>query len=56
MTDYCRDSNGESRVADAAPPGESVRIYWYPDTPIGFHDVKADSFDDAVDQLPSPKP
>jgi hypothetical protein len=31
--------------------GEEVRIYWYPDTPIGFYEVKARTLDDAVDAI-----
>jgi hypothetical protein len=30
-------------------PGKEVRIYWYPDTPIGFYESHGETLDAAID-------
>lgn len=42
--------NDERLVYEEPVPGEEVRIYWYPDTPIGFHEIKASTLDEAIDE------
>ena len=41
--------NDRRLVYEEVEPGEAVRIYWYPDTPVGFYESKADTLDDAID-------
>ena len=41
--------NDERLVYEKPEPGEEVRVYWYPDTPIGFFECKAAMLDEAVD-------
>lgn len=41
--------NDQKLVYEEVPAGEAVRLYWYPDTPVGFHEVKADTLDAAID-------
>jgi hypothetical protein len=31
-------------------PGEEVRLYWYPDTPVGFLEVFGATLDEAIDR------
>ena len=30
-------------------PNEEVRVYWYPDTPVGFYEQKGSTLDAAID-------
>jgi hypothetical protein len=41
--------NDERLVYEEPRPGEAVRLYWYPYTPVGFNEVKADTLDEVVD-------
>jgi hypothetical protein len=41
--------NDERLVYQTPEPGEEVRVYWYPDTPVGFYESKAATLDEAVD-------
>lgn len=41
--------NDERLVYQTPDPGEEVRVYWYPDTPVGFYESKAATLDEAVD-------
>lgn len=31
-------------------PGKAVRLYWYPDTPIGFYEAHGATLDEAIDK------
>lgn len=41
-------------VYEEPTPGKEWRIFWYPDSPVSFHQVSGASLDEAVDQLPVP--
>jgi len=41
--------NDQALVYEPVEPGEAVRLYWYPVTPVGFYESKADTLDEAVD-------
>ena len=41
--------NDQKLVYEQPEEGEAVRVYWYPDTPIGFYESKSDTLDEAVD-------
>ena len=41
--------NDARLVYEVPEPGESVRVYWYPDTPVGFYESEADTLDAAID-------
>lgn len=41
--------NDELQVYEAPIPGEEVRIYWYPDTPVGHYEQLASTLDAAID-------
>ena len=41
--------NDERLVYQTPEPGDEVRVYWYPDTPVGFYESKAATLDEAVD-------
>ncbi len=41
--------NDAALVYETSEPGEEVRVYWYPDTPIGFYDSKGSTLDEAID-------
>jgi hypothetical protein len=41
--------NDERLVYEEPKPGEEVRLYWYPDTPVGFYESKAATLDEAID-------
>lgn len=41
--------NDALQVYEQPKPGEVVRIYWYPDTPVGFCEIEADTLDAAID-------
>lgn len=41
--------NDERLVYQTPEPGEEVRVYWYPATPVGFYESKAATLDEAVD-------
>ena len=41
--------NDAALVYEESEPGEAVQVYWYPDTPVGFYESKADSLDEAID-------
>lgn len=36
-------------VYEEPEPGEEVRVYWYPVTPVGFNEAHGKTLDDAVD-------
>lgn len=40
--------NDAALVYETSEPGEEVRVYWYPDTPIGFYDSKGSTLDEAI--------
>lgn len=41
--------NDAKLVYEEAPAGEEVRVYWYPNTPVGFNQVLAATLDAAID-------
>ena len=41
--------NDAALVYETSEPGEEVRVYWYPNTPIGFYDSKGSTLDEAID-------
>ena len=41
--------NDAALVYEESEPCEAVQVYWYPDTPVGFYESKADSLDEAID-------
>lgn len=41
--------NDTRLVYEEPAPGKVVRLYWYPDTPIGFYETHGDDLDTAVD-------
>ena len=41
--------NDAALMYETREPGEEVRVYWYPDTPIGFYDSKGSTLDQAID-------
>lgn len=41
--------NDDRLVYQEAEPGEEVRVFWYPVTPVGFYAIKASTLDEAVD-------
>ncbi|WP_244255692.1 hypothetical protein [Burkholderia vietnamiensis] len=43
--------NDERLYYQESAPGEEVRIFWYPDTPIGFYEVHGADLDSAADAL-----
>ena len=43
--------NGEELMYQESLQGEQVRVFFYPDTPIGFYDVKATTLDEAIEEL-----
>ena len=43
--------NDEKLVYEDPEAGEAVSIYWYPDTPVGFYESKADTLDEAIDAM-----
>lgn len=43
--------NDEKLVYEYPEAGEAVSIYWYPDTPVGFYESKADTLDEAIDAI-----
>jgi hypothetical protein len=42
--------NDERLVYREPEPGKEVRVYWYPDTPVGFNEAHGSTLDDAVDR------
>ncbi len=45
--------NDAALVYETSEPGEEVRVYWYPNTPIGFYDSKGSTLDEAIDKAMS---
>ncbi|CAB5083492.1 hypothetical protein IST4116A_01245 [Burkholderia cenocepacia] len=43
--------NDERLVYQDPVPGEEVRIFWYPYTPIGFTEIHGTTLDEAADAL-----
>ncbi|MDN7490521.1 hypothetical protein QZM35_22680 [Burkholderia sp. AU45274] len=43
--------NDERLVYQEPVPGEEVRIFWYPHTPVGFYEVHGADLDSAADAL-----
>lgn len=41
--------NDRKLVYEEAAPGEEVRVYWYPDTPVGFYQSHGATLDAAID-------
>lgn len=41
--------NDDALVYQKSEPGEEVRVYWYPDTPVGFYEVHGSTIDAAID-------
>lgn len=41
--------NDEALVYEEPDPEGIVRLYWYPVTPVGFYQVKANTLDEAID-------
>ncbi|NSX18127.1 hypothetical protein HTY52_28905, partial [Cupriavidus taiwanensis] len=41
--------NDDALVYQKAEPGKEVRVYWYPDTPVGFYDAHGSTIDAAID-------
>jgi hypothetical protein len=40
----------DARLSYETPtPGEEVRLYWYPVTPVGFYQVHGSTLDEAID-------
>jgi len=48
------EANDEKLVYEDPLPGTEVRIYWYPDTPIGFYESRGSNLDEAVDAARTP--
>ena len=48
--------NDARLVYQKPEPGEAVCVYWYPDTPVGFYESKADTLDAAIDAALSSTP
>lgn len=42
--------NDARLVYEEPEPGEAVRVYWYPHTPVGFNHVIACTLDEAIDE------
>lgn len=42
--------NERKLVYEESVPGEEVRVYWYPNTPVGFHQILAATLDEAIDE------
>lgn len=42
--------NDQRLVYEEPEPGEAVRVFWYPVTPVGFYESKADTLDEAIDK------
>jgi hypothetical protein len=38
---------------EAPEEGKEVRVYWYPMTPVGFHESEAATLDEAIDRAMS---
>ncbi|WP_333998240.1 hypothetical protein [Burkholderia orbicola] len=45
------EMNDERLVYQEPVPGEEVRIFWYPHTPVGFCEVHGSTLDGAADEL-----
>lgn len=43
--------NDERLIYQEPVPGEEVRIFWYPHTPVGFCEVHGSTLDGAADEL-----
>lgn len=41
--------NDDALVYQEAEPGKEVRVYWYPDTPVGFYEAHGSTIDNAID-------
>jgi hypothetical protein len=41
--------NDDRLVYEQPEPGKAVRVYWYPNTPVGFDEAFGDSLDEAID-------
>ncbi len=41
--------NAAFQLYEQPVSGEEVRIYWYPNTPVGFIDIRAETLDEAID-------
>lgn len=41
----------QALVYEPVEAGKEIRIYWYPDTPIGFYEVFGSTLDEACDKL-----
>lgn len=48
--------NDDRLVYQEAEPGEEVRVFWYPVTPVGFYDSKASTLDEAIDRARDAQP
>lgn len=43
--------NDRRLVYEESEPGEAVLVYWYPATPVGRYELKADTLDSAIDAM-----
>lgn len=41
--------NDDALVYQQCDPGKRVRIYWYPNSPVGFNEVFGASFEEALE-------
>lgn len=41
--------NDKRQIYEEPVPGEEVRLYWYPITPVGFQEYKGRTIDEVVD-------
>ncbi len=41
--------NDQKLVYEEPEPGEQVRVFWYPVTPVGFYESKGETLDAAID-------
>lgn len=41
--------NDAALMYEPVVPGEEVRVYWYPNTPVGFNQVLGATLDEAID-------
>jgi chromosome segregation ATPase len=48
--------NDRRLVYEDPEPGEAVRVFWYPNTPVGFNQSTADTLDKAIDAAREAQP
>lgn len=42
--------NDARLIYETPEPGKAVRVYFYPNTPVGFNDAYGDTLDEAIDR------